>query len=482
MNEHIEVERQLISILLSSKDAVKDWLVSPVKPSYFDESHRHILGGIVWANSNDVLLTRNSYKEYLSVAKKLTPRETAAQASVYTTCLMQAAKEDDFPMLIEKVKLAYVRRKTAQFLGDYRKIADKDGDLAANATLIGNLQALEADTANSDILLEDVGEADTKAKFLGSLYRRKNNPDVRLTCGIPEIDETMNVGFKAGHLTMFCADVGSFKTTIMLNVALNIWKRSGENVLFVPLEMPAEEIIQKIVARETEIPFNLIEHADKLNDQQIKMIAEEMDKWTSPASRFKILDMNRRVKLSQVRREIEKMKMAGFHPRVVVIDYADKLVPDRRQNRNDLELDDTLEDMRQMGKQLGFAVISAAQLARDGLKRVREQKEGKESLGSTDIRGGQVMTANSDTVYAQLRNPSQPGDQLLFFCLKARHGKNIFHNNRDRTILSVKADIGLIESANDVVYSGAADNDLLDGIINPPKIGASEETEDDQPF
>jgi replicative DNA helicase len=265
----------------------------------------------------------------------------------------------------------------------------------------------------------------------------------------------------------------------MLNVALNIWKK-GENVLYVPLEMPAEEIRQKAVSRETEIPFNLIEHADKLNDTQIKMIAEKLDEWTGPAHRFQILDMNGRSKLSQVRREIEKKIMAGFQPRVVVIDYADNLTPDKRQTRSDLEMNDILEDMRQMGKQLGFAVITAAQLARDGLKRVREQKDGKQQLGSTDIRGGQVMMANSDTVYAQLRNPAQPADQLLFFCLKARHGKNIFKSGQDRTILSVKADIGLIESANDVVYEGPQDEDLLDGMLNSPSIGIEED--DDQPF
>jgi hypothetical protein len=257
----------------------------------------------------------------------------------------------------------------------------------------------------------------------------------------------MNVGFKPGHLTMFCADVGSYKTTMMVNVALNIFKRSNQeaNILYIPLEMPADEILHKIVSRETNIPNNLIEHAEKLTEEQIKMIAVEMDKWASLQNKFCIMEMVERTKVSILRREIEK-RIHYFKPRLVFVDYADNLLPDERQSRSDLEMNNTLEDLRKMGQALGFGVVSAAQLSRDALKKLKESKDGKGGISSVDIRGGQVMAANSDTVYAQWRDPSNPSLKLIFTCIKARHGQNLFENKMDRTILDVRGEIGLITS------------------------------------
>lgn len=479
MEEHIETEEQVVSILLADKEAVKVWDQSRIVPLYFDGRHHAILSGIVFAMNSDVSLTRQSYKDFLTSFKKLTPQESNAEIALYNRCLMRAAKRDDLPMLLQKVKAAHIRRRTGTVFSEYRGDKDKFGDISANRALIEKLTALEADTSDSKVSFIEI--AKSKDAFMDALLARRANPGIRLTCGIKEVDETMNVGFKKGHLTLFCADVGSFKTTMMVNVALNIFQRSGENVLYIPLEMPGEEILQKIVSRETRIPSNLIEHAHLLKDEQIDRIAEEMKKWAELQNRFCVMEMGGRSKLSVIRREIEK-RISYFQPRMVFIDYADNILPDRRQSRSDLEMNDILEDMRQMGKSLDFGVVSAAQLARDRLKQVRDQKDDKQQLGSTDIRGGQVMTANSDTVYGQLRDPSQPNEKLKFYCIKSRHGKQVFGNGKDCTALRVIPDIGLIESAEEcqwgsvAVTNGDMDAHILQGTTNPPP------EDEDEPF
>jgi hypothetical protein len=117
-----------------------------------------------------------------------------------------------------------------------------------------------------------------------------------------------------------------------------------------------------------------------------------------------------RTKVSVLRRQIEK-RLNQLQPKVVFVDYADNLLPDDRLSRSDLEMNDTLENLRRIGKSMKFAVVTAAQLGREGLKKLKESKN--HNLSSTDIRGGQVMAANSDTVYAQWKNPSNY-DELYF--------------------------------------------------------------------
>lgn len=469
--ENIEIEEKVISVLLLDKEAVKFWDQSRVNIQYFDNRHQNILSGVIYAFANDVTLTRQTYKIFLTTYKKLTPQQSAAELVLFNRCLMKVTKREDLPMLLEQVKASHIRRRTGQVFNDYRTDKDKLGDLGANRSLIEKLIALEADSADSNVSFIEI--AKSHDSFMEALYKRRTNPESRLTCGIKEIDDTMNVGFKPGHLTLFTADVGSYKSTIMLNVALNLFQRSGENILFIPLEMPHEEILSKIVSRETRIPNTLLEHAEHLTEEQIQKISEEMKRWVDLQHRFCIMEMGGRAKLSWIRNEIER-RINYFKPRVVFIDYADNLIPDRRQSRSDLEMNDILEDMRQMGKSLGFGTVSAGQLARDGLKKVNEQKEDKQSLSSTDIRGGQVMTANADTVYGQLKDPTQPNEKLKFFTIKSRHGKTIFANGKSSTALRVTPEIGLIESAEDCLWQGDS-SDLAQGVNTPPPT-------DDEPF
>lgn len=458
--EHIQSEEHFINLLLADKENIRSWDHSGLQISQFDEQHQNILSGIRFAANNDVLLTRETYKNFLADYKKMSPAETAAQVALYNRCLMKVAKKDDLPMLVGKVKTSYIRRKTSQFLREYNNDREKLGDLGANRSMIEKMQTLEADASEGKTIFVEAHKY--KEQFMIDLDHRRRNPNARLTCGIAEIDETMDKGFKEGHLTLFCAPIGGFKTTMMVNVAANLFARSGANVMYIPLEMPHDEILTKLVSRETGIDMHKIEHAEKLTEEEIRDIAAGMDKWQNMASRFSILDMAERTRVSVIKREIEK-RISYFKPRVVFVDYADNLIPDYDRGRSDLNMNDMLEDLRKMGKALGFSVVSAAQLAKDFLKQFKEEKEGKQSSAdSTSIRGGLVYTANSDTVYAQLRDPMMPNERLVFMCIKSRHGKPTFGvQNNIKTHLMVRPEIALIESPKDIVWAGPKDNGLL---------------------
>ncbi len=478
--DNINIEEQVISILLSDKESAKDWGSHPVGLTFFDPIHEKILSGIQYSNNAGVQLTRDAYKSFLSEYKKVnSPNELAAQMSLYTRCLMKAAKTDELPILLDRVRTSHINRKTVVHFNEYKKEKEKQGVLGANHSLIEKLMALEADSAENKSTFVELSAA--REKFMKALRDRRANPGTRITCGIPEIDDTMNVGFKPGHLTLFCADIGSFKTTMMVNVAVNIHKLHGLNVLYIPLEMPADEIITKIVGRELQLDMHKIEHSDQLTDDEVERVDAEFLKWENKGSSFAILDMAERTKVSTIRREIEK-RISYFKPDIVVVDYVDNLIPDiSRAGRNDLELNDMLEDLRKMGKVLGFSVISAAQLARDALKKVQDQQPGKQKLSSTDIRGGQVYAANADNVYAQLRDPQLPNEQLILFAIKCRHGKTTFANARTQTVLRVNPSIALIESANVINTEGLPqDTEILKMLNQQPNI--EEVVDDDQPF
>jgi len=163
--------------------------------------------------------------------------------------------------------------------------------------------------------------------------------------------------------------------------------------------------------------------------------------------------------VSSIQRQIER-NIEKFQPRLVVIDYVANLAPDRqRSERNDLEIGDMLKAMRQMGKTMNFAVVSAAQLGRDALKRIRKAGASKDkaAINSEDIRGSHEYAADADNIYAMLKHIPQPNHYLELFCVKSRNGPTIFKNEKMKALLRVFPEYGLITSQECTYGEGEGD-------------------------
>jgi len=459
--EILETERQLIYLFLHHKNLVEDWFESNLKVEHFHLEHQTILQSIRNSYDQDTLLTRKKFQKFIEKIK--IPSERIEQEQTFNKCLRSIANENDFPLFVHQISENYVLRKTSENLKRFSQEKEQKGNVPAVKELVNNLQDLITNSASKYIpIFENISDyADKFHERIEGILSGKIKEEEKLLSGIKEIDETMVTGFMRGTLTLFCADVGAFKSTILLNIALNIWK-NGHNVLFVPLEMTGEQMYTRALARESKV------HSDKLyniptlnNDERIKL-DEAKKQWLNLNSKFYILELPERTSVSSIRRQIDK-HIDIFKPRLVVIDYIANLTPDtRRSDRNDLEIGDMLKDLRQMGKTLDFAVVSAAQLGREALKRIRRAgaSRDKASINSEDIRGSHEYAADSDNIYAQLINTSQPDGLLDLYVVKARQGKKIFSNNKLRATLEVNPEIGLIKTQGD--YSDIGGDQSID--------------------
>ena len=466
--EKIQIEREFISLLIKHKDLVSDWVESALKEEYFDSSHQMLLNGILYAFNNDVLLTRKTFSSFLQkhIASKM---EIQAQEYLYNNINTLNAKRDDFPELSSKIVESYVSDKTLSYIENYRKTVSAKGGVFASKQLEDNLSSLVVDTEKKkEVFYESVANYSPTyyEKFLERLEKGEDANNIK--CGIKEIDETLVVGFTPGSLVLFCGDVGGYKSTIMLNVAANVWSQSGRDVLYVPLEMPREKMFQKFMSRELQIPFDKLEHPTLLNKEELDKVGGFSkylnDKEAELGAKFFIMEADEQVPVSVIRKEIEK-HIDIFKPSLVVIDYIANLVPDndRHKGRNDLEIGNMLKALRTMGKpgavhEDGFSVVSGAQIGREALKRIRRSGANKTSFYSEDIRGSHEYSADSDAMYVQMEDPQQPGKRINFFCIKSRYGKKMFANNSTRATLEVRPDISLIQSISDNFYVGNQEN------------------------
>lgn len=462
-SEFTSHQNKLMHIVLNHPEKVADF-VSTMKPEYFDSTYRPLSVFLRNCHTKSEPPTKNSYKEFITKACRngdftewtgtKDPSEYMVvnkQSDLFSNATsIESAIRDDFDFYCGKIKENFAFKKANEALQEYS--SEKTADIyKAAAKLSDSLKMVsgEGDAGRAEILDgSDYGDA-----WIKQLRHRRVNPEQRLLTGFPEIDYCISVGLKDGMLTLFVADVGGFKTTMMLNVAMNIFKASEENVLFVPLEMPAEMLMHKVISRETRVQTRKLENAHLLTDEEIEKAARELEKWKSLDQKFVMLDPQDRLRVSDIRKLIEE-NYAWFKPKVVVIDYISIMRPEVVNERapNHEQIGHICKDLRQLGRTMGFSVISAAQLGRDAIKKHRKEKEGQQTVGSEDVRGSHDFSADSDNIFAQVPLPSQPSEKLQLFCIKARYGSKTFEDGKPYAVLNVAPDISRITSEQDAVW------------------------------
>lgn len=471
-NENIGNERSFICLLLQDISLVDLWMSDGPGDDCFDDEHLPLLWAIKVAFSENSLLTRRRLTDFLK-EKRYKKTDIISYESLFNRILLNISgvTKDDYVYLAKKITESYVTQSTIESMSHYQTLLKENGGIVATRNLFESLRSLVEDQRQEKrAVYEDVYYY--APEYIKELRRKAEEGDKRIiTCGIKEIDYAMVVGFAPGTLTLFCGDVGGFKSSMMLNVAVNIWKNQNKNVLVIPLEMPREKWFQRMYSRELRIPFDRMEHASSLTEDEWNSLENEYKKWGEYEGKFYIMEAPERVPVSYIRREIDK-HLEIFKPDLVVIDYIANLLPenDRHAGRNDLEIGEMLKDLRQMGKpggmgihNEGFSIISGAQLGRDALKRIRKSGVLKGSFHSEDLRGSQEYAADADNIFAQMKD-DQNSSQLYEYCVKTRYGRGIFENGTIRTVLNVVGDIGLIESKDNQWIDDMNKKDILNKV------------------
>ena len=417
-SEHLKVEQKIIHLMLKSPQVLSELLDDGYGIDFFDTVHHSIVDAIFqeYISSNyKRLLTREAYKYFLLENKA--SGDLVLNLKVYDECFIKAyAVSDELGYLKKQFIENFISRKIFYYLEDFKKDSKSIGYLLAAKNL--------SDKLNSSINLTETKKQSVlcsldefKDDFVAYIKNRKEHPETIVRCGIPEIDESICVGLRPMHFTLFVADVGGGKTALMMNIALNIYDK-GHSVLFIPLEMDRYDLVSRIISNRTGIDSSLLNMPEFLSNEQMKKI-EDCQIWLGKQHKFQILDAPERTSVSSLKKEIE-VRVGLFKPKVVIIDYIANLKPDMRYtSRNDLEIGEILKSLRFLGKQHNFHIISAAQMGRAAIKALREGKD--DVVDSTSIHGSHQYGADSDNIFGLVPVQGEP-DKIKLISIKSRHG------------------------------------------------------------
>jgi len=199
-------------------------------------------------------------------------------------------------------------------------------------------------------------------------------------------------GFKPGTMNIVAARPGMGKTALMLNIATNVASMYSKTVAIFSLEMSKSEIVNRILASQSQTNFKKIERAEVSADD----IAELESTLKRIASYPIFVDEKTATNPVDIRskcKDLDNKAPNGLG--LVIIDYLQLMTyPDKASGSRQNEIAAISRDIKVLAKELGVPVIALSQLNRG----TENREDGDHTPGLADIRDSGAIEQDADCV------------------------------------------------------------------------------------
>ncbi len=198
-------------------------------------------------------------------------------------------------------------------------------------------------------------------------------------------------GFGKGDLIIIAARPAMGKTALVLNMTLKALERN-EGVAFFSLEMPAEQLMMRMLSIKTSIPLQLL-RVGNLDDQQWGRFSFAMDEI---GSKKLFVDDGGYATIHHVRSKLRKLK--SHHPEITmaVIDYLQLMSGDRSREGRQQEISEISRGLKQLARELEIPILALSQLNR-GLESRENKRPMLSDLRESGCLAGDTLIVDATT-------------------------------------------------------------------------------------
>jgi replicative DNA helicase len=248
------------------------------------------------------------------------------------------------------------------------------------------LYEITQESTNEDFKASDTITVDT-LKEIERLKELGNSKLIGIDTGFTNLNDKTS-GFGKGDLVIIAARPAMGKTALVLNMALKAIERN-EGVAFFSLEMPAEQLMLRMLSAKTSIPLQALRVGNLVDDEWTRLSSAIDD-----ISRRKLfVDDGGYATIHHVRSKLRKLK--SQHPEVslAVIDYLQLMSGDSRsQAGRQQEISEISRGLKQLARELEIPIIALSQLNRS-----LENRENKRPMLS-DLRESGAIEQDADII------------------------------------------------------------------------------------
>jgi replicative DNA helicase len=204
------------------------------------------------------------------------------------------------------------------------------------------------------------GEESTTAADVVRKRYHELSTDTRVApipTGYADLDRLIT-GVRRRNLTIVAARPSAGKTAFGLGLGANV-AATGHGVLWCSLEQPKDELADRIMAWDSGVSIRDIEHGDAEASDYVVLAAAMEQVRDTP---LYLIESART--LTQIAAWIHRLRGLGHRVDVVVIDYIQKMLAERREDSRNTEVAAISDGLTRIAKELDVAMVALSQLKR----------------------------------------------------------------------------------------------------------------------
>ncbi|TCS80791.1 replicative DNA helicase [Tepidibacillus fermentans] len=381
--QNIEAEQAVLGAVLLDKDALI--LVSEILSAedFYRASHQKIFRSMLELSENGQPVDLITLTSDLQNKKLLEEVGGVSYLTDLANAVPTAANVEYYAKIVEEKAVLRRLIRAATEIASTSYIESDDvqdilGDAEKRILEISQKKYQDSFIAIKDILMETIDRIEFLHQHKGEI--------TGIPSGFADLDK-MTSGFQKSDLIILAARPSVGKTAFALNVAQNVAARAKETVAIFSLEMPASQLVQRMVSAEGNLD------AHKLRTGQME--EEDWQKLTMAMSTLSeapiYIDDTPGITVYDIRAKLRRLK-AERGLGLVVIDYLQLIHGRGKSDNRQQEISEISRQLKRIARELEVPVIALSQLSR-----AVEQRQDKRPMLS-DIRESGSIEQDADIV------------------------------------------------------------------------------------
>ncbi len=385
----LNIERAVLSSIFFNPELIED-VLGIVKPSdFYLFAHQKIFDVMEKLNQEDLPIDEEFIK------KRVDKKEVDESIIIE---ILSSNPTPNVMAYVKEIKDGSVKRELSTLATDIHKVTIEEELPAPEAVdyIQNKLYKITTDSASSELkdmqtITYDTLEHIKKMKAQGNKYL------IGETTGFDNLDRK-TTGFNEGDLVIIAARPAMGKTSFVLNTALQNIER-GKGVIFFSLEMPAEQLMIRLLASKTTIPLQNLRKGD-LNDAQWSATTKAMEELNTKKL---FVDDNGSVNINQLRARVRKLAGNPENEiKMVIIDYLQLMQGTGNKDRH-LEVSEISRGLKMLAREMKLPILALSQLNR-GLENRPDKRPMLSDIresGSIEQDADIIMFVYRDDVYKE---------------------------------------------------------------------------------
>ena len=384
----MEAEQSVLGSMLIAPDSWDKVAEIVIEEDFYNRSHRTIFRSILR------LLAANQPVDIITVSEELENNDELEEAGGFAYLGELAKNTPSAANVVAYAKIIKERAVTRELIGVAHNIADigynpegRDSSEILDFAETKVFEIAEKRTGSNE------GPKDVES-VLGKTIDRlealiKNNKEVTgVSTGYTDLDKKTS-GLQPSDLIIVAARPSMGKTTFAMNLCENAMLLEEKPVLVFSLEMPAEQIMMRMLASLSRVDQTKIRTA-QLDDEDWARISNTMAMLKDKDNLF--VDDSSGLTPMEVRTRARKLARERGGISMIMIDYLQLMrVPSLSENRT-LEIAEISRSLKALAKELEVPVVALSQLNRS-----LEQRADKRPVNS-DLRESGSIEQDADLI------------------------------------------------------------------------------------